>query len=73
MLVISGVGEMLGSMASAWGARQSIAIVAVLGSQFAAITAVVAFLLFGERLSRFQVIGVVLVVLGVTALGAAQA
>ena len=50
LLVIAGVGEMLGSMASAWGARESIAIVAVLGSQFAAITAVIAFLLFGERL-----------------------
>jgi drug/metabolite transporter (DMT)-like permease len=73
LLLISGVGEILGSMASAWGARESIAIVAVLGSQFAAITAVVAFLLFGERLSRVQVIGVVLVVVGVTVLGAVQA
>ena len=72
LLVIAGVGEMLGSMASAWGARESIAIVAVLGSQFAAITAVIAFLLFGERLSRVQVVGVVLVVLGVTALGVVQ-
>jgi drug/metabolite transporter (DMT)-like permease len=73
LLIISGVGEMLGSMASAWGARESIAIVAVLGSQFAAITVVVAFLLFGERLSRIQVVGVVLVILGVTALGVTQA
>lgn len=73
LVIISGVGEILGSMASAWGARESIAIVAVLGSQFAAITAVVAFLMFGERLSRVQVIGVVLVVVGVTALGAIQA
>jgi drug/metabolite transporter (DMT)-like permease len=73
LVVISGVGEIVGSMASAWGARESIAIVAVLGSQFAAIAAVVAFLLFGERLSRVQVIGVVLVVAGVTALAAVQA
>ena len=73
LVLISGVGEILGSMASAWGARESIAIVAVLGSQFAAIAAVVAFLLFGERLSRVQVFGVVLVVIGVTALGAVQA
>ena len=73
LLVISGVGEIVGSMASAWGARESIAIVAVLGSQFAAIAAVAAFLLFGERLSRVQVIGVVLVVVGVTALAAVQA
>jgi drug/metabolite transporter (DMT)-like permease len=73
LLLISGVGEILGSMASAWGARESIAIVAVLGSQFAAISAVVAYLLFGERLSRVQVIGVVLVVVGVTVLGVLQA
>jgi drug/metabolite transporter (DMT)-like permease len=73
LLLISGVGEIVGSMASAWGARESIAIVAVLGSQFAAIAAVAAFLLFGERLSRVQVIGVVLVVVGVTALAAVQA
>ena len=73
LLVISGVGEILGSMASAWGARESIAIVAVLGSQFAAIAAVAAFLLFGERLSRVQIVGVVLVVAGVTALAAIQA
>jgi drug/metabolite transporter (DMT)-like permease len=73
LLVIAGVGEIVGSMASSWGARESIAIVAVLGSQFAAFSAVVAFLLFGERLSRIQVIGVVLVVVGVTALAAVQA
>jgi drug/metabolite transporter (DMT)-like permease len=73
LLVISGVGEILGSMASAWGARESIAIVAVLGSQFAPIAAVAAFLLFGERLSRVQIVGVVLVVVGVTALAAVQA
>jgi drug/metabolite transporter (DMT)-like permease len=73
LLVIAGVGEIFGSMASAWGARESIAIVAVLGSQFAAFSAVAAFLLFGERLSRVQVIGVVLVVAGVTALAVVQA
>jgi drug/metabolite transporter (DMT)-like permease len=73
LVLISGVGEILGSMASAWGARESIAIVAVLGSQFAVIVAVVAFLLFGERLGRLQVLGVGLVVLGVSALGAIQA
>ena len=45
-------------------------IAAVLGSQFAAIAAVVAYLLFGERLSRTQVLGVVLIVGGVSALAA---
>ncbi|MEO5884811.1 MAG: EamA family transporter [Candidatus Limnocylindrales bacterium] len=70
LVLISGVGEILGSTLSAWGATQSIAIVAVLGSQFAAIAAVAAFLLFGERLSRTQVLGVILIVAGVSALAA---
>jgi drug/metabolite transporter (DMT)-like permease len=70
LVVISGTGEILGSTASAWGASDSIAIVAVLGSQFAAIAAVAAFILFGERLSRTQVAGVVLIVAGVTLLAA---
>lgn len=68
LVLLSGTGEILGSTLSAWGATDSIAIVAVLGSQFAAIAAVLAFLLFGERLSRTQVLGVVLIVGGVTAL-----
>ena len=42
----------------------------MLGSQFAAIAAVVAFFLFGERLSRTQVAGVLLIGVGVTALAA---
>ena len=73
LVVIAGTGEVLGSMLSAWGSRDSIAITAVLGSQFAAIAAVAAFILFGERLSRVQVIGVVLIVGGVTLLAAATA
>jgi drug/metabolite transporter (DMT)-like permease len=70
LVVIAGIGEVFGSTASAWGATDSIPIVAVLGSQFAAIAAVVAFLLFGERLSRSQVLGVILIVAGVSALAA---
>jgi drug/metabolite transporter (DMT)-like permease len=73
LVVIAGTGEVFGSMLSAWGSRDSIAITAVLGSQFAAIAAVAAFILFGERLSRIQVIGVVLIVGGVTLLAAATA
>jgi drug/metabolite transporter (DMT)-like permease len=69
LVIVAGIGEIIGSTASAWGATDSIPIVAVLGSQFAAIAAVVAFLLFGERLSRTQVVGVVLIVVGVSLLG----
>jgi drug/metabolite transporter (DMT)-like permease len=70
LVIVSGIGEILGSTLSAWGATESIAVVAVLGSQFAAIAAVMAYFLFGERLSRSQLIGVVLIILGVTALAA---
>jgi drug/metabolite transporter (DMT)-like permease len=72
LVVIAGIGEMIGSTASAWGSIHSIPITAVLGSQFAAIAAVAAFLLFGERLSRTQIAGVVLIVVGVSALAASS-
>jgi drug/metabolite transporter (DMT)-like permease len=72
LVVVAGVCEILGSTASAWGSIESIPITAVLGSQFAAIAAVVAFFLFGERLSRTQVAGVVLIIVGVTALAASS-
>ena len=73
LVVIAGVGELLGSMLSAWGSRDSIAITAVMGSQFAAIAAVAAYFLFGERLGRLQVAGVALIVGGVTVLAAVTA
>jgi drug/metabolite transporter (DMT)-like permease len=73
LVLIAGVGEIFGSMLSAWGSRESIAITAVMGSQFAAFAAVVAFLLFGERLGRLQVAGVTLIAIGVTVLAAATA
>ena len=73
LVLIAGVGEVIGSMLSAWGSRESIAITAVMGSQFAAVAALVAYLLFRERLGRLQIIGVALIVGGVTALAAATA
>lgn len=72
LVVIAGIGEVVGSVLSAWGSRESIAISAVMGSQFAAIAAVAAFLLFRERLARVQVVGVALIVVGVTVLAAAS-
>lgn len=73
LVVVAGIGEVIGSMLSAWGSRESIAITAVMGSQFAALAAVAAFLLFGERLARVQLAGVVLIVVGVTVLAAVSA
>jgi drug/metabolite transporter (DMT)-like permease len=73
LVVVAGTGEVVGSMLSAWGSRESIAISAVMGSQFAALAAVAAFVLFGERLGRVQLLGVVLIVVGVTILAGASA
>lgn len=73
LVLIAGIAEVVGSMLSAWGSRESIAITAVMGSQFAALAAVAAFILFGERLGRIQVTGVVLIVAGVTVLAGASA
>ena len=73
LVVVAGIGEVIGSILSAWGSRESIAITAVMGSQFAALAAVAAFLLFGERLARVQLVGVVLIVAGVTVLAAVSA
>jgi drug/metabolite transporter (DMT)-like permease len=70
LVLIAGTGEIIGSTLSAWGASYDIAIAAVLGSQFAAIAAVFAYFLFGERLSRTQILGVVLIVVGVSVLAA---
>ena len=68
VVIVSGVLEALGSALYVTGAHASPAAAAVLSSQFAAIAALSAFLLFGERLGRVQLVGIVLVFVGVTAL-----
>jgi len=68
LVVVSGVLEALGSALYVTGAHASAATAAVLSSQFAAIAAVSAFILFGERLARVQLAGVTLIALGVTVL-----
>jgi drug/metabolite transporter (DMT)-like permease len=73
LVVISGVCEVLGFALFAWGARDGIAVSAVLASQFAAIAAVAAYALFRERLAPAQVAGVVVVVAGVGVLSGIQA
>ncbi len=73
LVVIAGLAEFLGAISHAFGARDSVAIAAVMGSQFAAVAAVAAFLLFKERIGRLQLVGVVLIVAGVTVLAAVTA
>ncbi len=65
LVVGAGVAEVLGVASFAWGAQDSIGITSVLGSQFAAISAVGAYFFFGERLRRIQVVGVAAIVVGV--------
>lgn len=73
LVAVSGVLEALGSALYVTGAHASPATAAVLSSQFAAIAAVSAFILFGERLGRVQAVGIVTVVVGVTALAIIRA
>jgi drug/metabolite transporter (DMT)-like permease len=64
-VLAAGVAEVIGVASFAWGARDSIGIASVLGSQFAAISAVGAFFFFGERLRRLQIVGVAAILVGV--------
>jgi drug/metabolite transporter (DMT)-like permease len=73
LVLVAGAGEVLGFALFAFGARHGIAVSAVLSSQFAAIAAVAAYLMFGERLGRLQLAGVVTVVVGVGVLSGIQA
>jgi drug/metabolite transporter (DMT)-like permease len=72
-VLASGVTEVLGFYAYTAGARQAIAIAAVISSQFGALAALVGFVILGERLSRVQICGVVITVAAVAVLSALQA
>jgi drug/metabolite transporter (DMT)-like permease len=72
LVVLAGVLEVFGGAIYVVAASQGVAVAAVLSSQFAAIAAVAAFILFRERLQRVQLIGVVTVAIGITALAALQ-
>lgn len=73
LVLASGLFEIGGFASYALGARDGIAVAAVLASQFAALAAVAAFVLFRERLTRVQLAGVVAITVGVAALSALQA
>jgi uncharacterized membrane protein len=73
LLLVSGVAEVVGFISFIVGARHGIAIAAVLGSQFAALAAIAAFLFFGEKLRRVQIAGVCAIAVGVAVLSALRA
>ena len=68
LVVASGLLEVVGFVSFAMGARHGIAIAAVLASQFAAVAAAAAFVVFRERLLRVQIVGVVTILVGVAVL-----
>jgi drug/metabolite transporter (DMT)-like permease len=69
-VVVCGLCEVLGFASYAVGARHGLAVSAVLASQFAAIAAVIGYVVFRERLVRIQVVGVTTIVCGVAVLSA---
>jgi drug/metabolite transporter (DMT)-like permease len=68
LVAATGVLEVLGFVCYAFGARDSVAVAAVLGSQFAVVAGVTAYVFLHERLTRLQLAGVVLILAGVAAL-----
>jgi uncharacterized membrane protein len=73
LVLAAGLLELVGFASFALGAREGIAITAVLASQFAAIAALAAYVLFRERITRPQLAGVAAIALGVGILTALQA
>jgi drug/metabolite transporter (DMT)-like permease len=70
LVAAAGTAEVLGVLSYTIGARHDLAVAAVLSSQFAALTAVAAYFIHGQRLSRSQLAGLAAVVAGVTLLSA---
>ena len=68
----TGIAEVVGFWLFAVGAREAIAITAVLSSMFAPVSAVAAFVVFRERLAPRQIAGIVVIVAGVVGLGILQ-
>ncbi|HEY1513979.1 MAG TPA: DMT family transporter [Gaiellaceae bacterium] len=73
LVLTSGVCEVAGFTAFSLGARHSIAVSAVLASQFAAFAALAAFFLFRERLRTAQVFGITMIAVCVALLSAIRA
>jgi drug/metabolite transporter (DMT)-like permease len=73
LVLVAGVFEVAGFALFAFGARHDIAVSAVLSSQFAAVAAIAAYVLFRERLSPVQLTGVAVIVAGVGILSGVQA
>jgi drug/metabolite transporter (DMT)-like permease len=72
-VVATGLAEVVGFACYAVGARHGIAIAAVLASQFAALSAIGAYLFYRERLGRAQIAGIAVIAVGVAVLSGLRA
>lgn len=68
----AGLIEILGFLAFLWGARESIAVAAVLATQYAVVATILSWILFHERLSRAQLGGIGVVITGVILVSVGQ-
>lgn len=68
MVAAMGLLEVAGFTLFAIGAQYQVGVTSVMASQFAPIAAIMAYVLFKEKLGRLQITGVVILVLSVTAL-----
>ncbi len=73
LVLVSGVCEVIGFYSYTTGARHGIAVAAVLSSQFGGLSALAAYFVFGERLSRKRTLGVCTMLAGVAVLSALRA
>jgi drug/metabolite transporter (DMT)-like permease len=73
VVVLAGTCEVCGFLAFAWAAGSGIAVSSALAAQFGTLGAIVAWLWFGERLSRSQWTGVAAVAIGVVLLALGSA
>jgi uncharacterized membrane protein len=73
LVVLAGLAEVVGFASFAIGSSGGVAISAVLASQFAALSAIGAYILFSERLTTRQLLGAGTIVAGVAALTVMQA
>jgi drug/metabolite transporter (DMT)-like permease len=69
----SGIAEVVGFAGYIVGAQHGIAVSAVLAAQFAAVATLLSYFAFDERLTRRQLLGVAVILAGVTAVAALRA
>ena len=66
--LVAGLLESTGFLGFLWGAEQSVGIAAVMATQYATVATLLSWVILRERLSRLQIAGVAVVVLGVAVL-----